>query len=56
MDIGEPQRTIIIEPATIPVPQREPARPQRDPIPRHEPAEAPERVPEKVPAKDRWFR
>lgn len=62
MDIGKPIRTITIEPAVIPVPQRERQEPQRTPdtprparppVPRKEPAEKPVRpvkVPEKVPS------
>ena len=53
MDIGEPQRIHIIEPAVSPVPKEQP---RREPIPRHEPAETPtpERAPEKVPAGRSW--
>jgi hypothetical protein len=47
MEIGEPKRTITVEPVKSPVPEREPA-PERDPGPA--PEKTPERVPEKVPA------
>jgi hypothetical protein len=53
MDIGNPQRVITVEPATIPVPQREtapatPAEPRRPA--RKEPA-TPQKDPVKVPEK-----
>ena len=52
MDIGTEKKPVIIEPATIPVPQRREApQPERKPIRRKEPAKAPERKPEKVPAR-----
>jgi hypothetical protein len=55
MEIGKPIRTIRVEPAKDPVPQRErtvPAkRPTKPPVPRKEPDKAPERpTPKKVPA------
>jgi hypothetical protein len=43
MDIGKPNKTIIIEPLEQPIPAEEPATPQR-------PAPVPEREPELVPA------
>jgi len=49
MDIGEEIRTIRVEPAQIPIPQRE-ERPARRQIPSREPEPTPEREPEKVPA------
>lgn len=54
MDIGREIKTIIVEPAQNPVPQREerPAQPTRRPVPRKEPAREPARkTPEKVPSK-----
>lgn len=52
MDIGEEQRKIRVEPATVPVPQRTPApAPRREPVPRREPTRTPERTPERVPQK-----
>jgi hypothetical protein len=48
MEIGKKQRTIIVEPTTIPVPQPERApAPAREPVRRRE--QAPEREPERVP-------
>lgn len=49
MNIGKTKRTIRVEPATTPVPQRE-TIPRRQPIPRKEPA-TPTRTPEKAPEK-----
>lgn len=44
MDIGEPQRIITVEPAQIPIPQREPAAVPTEPfeLPAHQPE--PQRV------------
>lgn len=39
MEIGKPERVVIIEPIEDPVPKREPA-----PAPEREPAQAPERI------------
>lgn len=53
MDIGKPQRVIIVEPAESPVPpRREPTpQPERRPVPRRKEPAKPARTPEKVPAR-----
>ena len=38
MDIGQPQREIIVEPLELPEPLREEPRPERQPAPEQEPA------------------
>jgi hypothetical protein len=52
MNIGEEQKIHRVEPARVPVPEREtaPARPYKPAVPRKEPDKAPAR-PRKVPVK-----
>ena len=44
MHIGEPVRTIIVKPERLPIPERDPALPER----REEPLQKPEKVPHHV--------
>jgi hypothetical protein len=53
MEIGKPIRTITVEPAQEPVPQRRETSPTRTPkrVPSRSPERSPEKAPTKVPAK-----
>lgn len=41
MDVGEPEREIVVEPVEDPVPREEPAAPKRERPRREQPDEAP---------------
>lgn len=50
MDVGKPQREILVEPIELPAPLRS------EPVPDHVPDREPSREPEREPVHDGWIR